>query len=299
MQPSLSIIIPVYNDPSGLEETLNCLVKQNFPKEQYEVIVVDNGSKDNTSEIGKKYAHLFPDTIVFVIENSVKGSYAARNRGIKVARGELLIFIDANITFDRDYIEKVNNKLKNSDIDYLGCNVKMKMDKYTISSLYDYINGFKIKEEIENASYTPTCNLVVRKEVILRAGNFDARLEGGGDFEFGKRVASAGFTLDYAEDIVLYHPTRSDYKSLIEKAMRIGRGNAQMAFYYPQKYKYLMNRHFFLQAFSPRNPLTYFSLIKKEEIVKRTLLSFLFSVYHIPAQLFSTIACLKKSRQLE
>ena len=50
-----------------------------------------------------------------MIENSVKGSYAARNRGIKVARGELLIFIDANITFDRDYIEKVNNKLADKE----------------------------------------------------------------------------------------------------------------------------------------------------------------------------------------
>ena len=298
MQPSVSIIIPVYNDPSGLKETLDCLVAQVFPKDQYEIIVVDNGSTDNTFEIGNKYADQFHDTIQFVLENKVKGSYAGRNRGIAVSRGELLIFLDADVTVGSDYVEKVYDKFRNSNIDYLGCNVKMMIKKSSISSRYNFIHGFNIENSINNENYTPTCNLIVKREVIDKIGNFDSRLEGGGDFEFGERVTSAGYRLDYAEDIILYHPTRSNYKLLIEKAIRIGRGNAQMAFYYPQKYKYLMNRHFHLQAFFPRNPVTYFFLLKDEKIAKRIFFSILFCVYHIPTQLFSTIACLRKIRQL-
>ncbi len=117
MQPSVSIIIPVYNDPSGLKETLDCLVAQVFPKDQYEIIVVDNGSTDNTSEIGKKYADQFHDTIRFVLENKVQGSYAARNKGIEVSRGKLLILLDANVTLGSDYIEKVNNRFRKSNVD--------------------------------------------------------------------------------------------------------------------------------------------------------------------------------------
>jgi len=298
MQPSVSIIIPVYNDPSGLEETLDCLVAQVFPKDQYEIIVVDNGSTDNTSEIGKKYADQFHDTIRFVLENKVQGSYAARNKGIEISLGKLLIFLDANVTVGSDYIEKVNDRFRKSNVDYLGCNVKMRIKQSSVSSRYNFIHGFNIENSIQNENYTPTCNLIVKRKIINKIGNFDSRLEGGGDFEFGERVTSAGFRLDYAEDIILYHPTRSSYKSLIEKSMRMGRGNAQMAFYYPQKYQYLRNRHFHLRAFSPRNPLTYFFLMKNEEIVKRIFLSIVFSVYHIPTQLSSTIACLRKTRQL-
>ena len=298
MPPSVSIIIPVYNDPSGLEETLDCLVAQVFPKDQYEIIVVDNGSTDNTSEIGKKYADQFHDTIRFVLENKVQGSYAARNKGIEISLGKLLIFLDANVTVGSDYIQKVNDRFRKSNVDYLGCNVKMRIKQSSISSRYNFFHGFNIENSIQNENYTPTCNLIVKREVINKIGNFDSRLEGGGDFEFGERVTSAGFRLDYAEDIILYHPTRSSYKLLIEKAIRIGRGNAQMGFYYPQKYKYLINRHFYFQAFFPRNPTTYFSVMKDEKIAKRIFLSFLFSVYHIPAQLSSTIACLRKIRQL-
>ena len=54
MYPSVSIIIPVYNDPFGLKETLDCLVTQVFPKDQYEIIVIDNGSTDSTFEIGNR-----------------------------------------------------------------------------------------------------------------------------------------------------------------------------------------------------------------------------------------------------
>jgi glycosyltransferase involved in cell wall biosynthesis len=298
MYPSVSIIIPVYNDPFGLKETLDCLVTQVFPKDQYEIIVIDNGSTDSTFEIGNSYADQFHGLIRFVLENKVKGSYAARNKGIEVSHGKLLIFMDANVTVGSDYIEKVNDRFRKSDVDYLGCNVKMIIKKPSISSTYNSIHGFKIENSIHNENYTPTCNLIVKRKVINKIGNFDSRLEGGGDFEFGERVTSAGFRLDYAKGIILYHPTRSSYKSLIEKAIRIGRGNAQMAFYYPKKYKYLMNRHFHLQAFSPRNPLTYFSIMKDEKIAKRIFFSVLFSVYHIPTQLSSTIACLRKTRQL-
>ena len=117
MPPSVSIIIPVYNDPSGLKETLDCLVAQSFPKDRYEIIVVDNGSTDNTFEIGKKYADQFHDTIRFVSENTVQGSYAARNRGIEVSRGKLLVFLDANVTVGSDYIQKVNDRFRKSNID--------------------------------------------------------------------------------------------------------------------------------------------------------------------------------------
>lgn len=298
MQPSVSIIIPVYNDPEGLKETLDCLVSQAFPRNQYEIIVIDNASTDNTSVIGENYARQFNHTIRFIVENKVQGSYAARNKGIEFSRGEILIFIDANITVGSDYIEKVSNRFNKTNVDYLGCNVKMIIKKPSISSAYNFIHGFNVENSIRNENYTPTSNLVIRREIINKVGTFDSRLESGGDFEFGERVHSASFVLNYADDIILYHPTRSNYKSLINKARRIGRGNAEMAFHYPKKYNYLMQRHVNVHAFLPKNPLTYFFLMKNEKILKRLFCSILFPFYHIPLQLSTTIECIKTFREL-
>ena len=84
----------------------------------------------------------------------------------------------------------------------------------------------------------------------------------------------------------------------MEKAKRIGRGNAEMAFYYPKKYNYLMKRHVSVRAFLLKNPLTYYFLMKNEKLGKRLFCCILFSIYHIPLQLSTTIACLKKFKEL-
>ena len=217
----VSIIIPVYNDPDGLDDTLSSLVIQDYPNDELEIIVVDNGSGDLTLEIAKNFERKYPKIINVEVEDQIQGSYAARNMGIKHAKGDILIFIDSNITVYQDYVSRVVQKFKNSSVDYLGCNVKMLKREKTIASKYNFLNGFNIKKAIENDHYTPTCNLSIKKRIINELGVFDERLEGGGDFEFGQRVYERGFELGYANEIILHHPTRHTYLSLIKKAQRV------------------------------------------------------------------------------
>lgn len=99
--PEISIIIPVYNDPVGLTNTINSLVKQDF-KGKYEILIVDNGSDDNTPEIIQKFEKKYSNLVEGFKENEIQSSYAARNKGIKKSRGEILVFIDADMWADRD-----------------------------------------------------------------------------------------------------------------------------------------------------------------------------------------------------
>lgn len=81
MTPKISIIVPNYNDASRISECIRSLLDLNYPKEKLEIIIVDNGSTDNSLQSIKA----FP--VKLLIEKDVKGSYAARNLGVKNAEG--------------------------------------------------------------------------------------------------------------------------------------------------------------------------------------------------------------------
>jgi glycosyltransferase involved in cell wall biosynthesis len=81
--PFISVVVPVYNGDRIIGNCVESLLNQSYPKDNYEIIVVDNGSTDNTRAIIKKYP------VKMLIEDSIKSSYAARNKGIKHAKGEV------------------------------------------------------------------------------------------------------------------------------------------------------------------------------------------------------------------
>lgn len=294
----VSVIIPVYNDTNGLNSTVNSLIEQDIDPTEYEIIIADNGSNDGTKELALEIQSRYPERVKVVHEDKIQGSYAARTKGLRIALGDLYCFLDADVTVEHDFLSKVVALFHNGPVDYLGCNVKMRLVKNTLAAKYNYIRGFGVRKAIEKDKYTPTCCLIIRCGVMEKVGNFDHRVEGGGDFEFGERVHEAGFYMDYAEDIIVYHPTRWKYSSLITKAKRVGRGNAELAHYYPDKYRYLYTRHFTIKKFLPRNPVSFHRRMKKEDIPVSWLAACLLGVYHLPIGMACAIAAHRRAREL-
>ncbi len=230
--PIISVIIPVCNDAKGLSDTLSSLVNQDY--ENYEIIVADNGSSDNTLEVTKNFQEKYPDIIEIVIEDKIQSSYAARNKGILSSNGETIAFLDADMIVEKDWLLKIENLFKEKNVDYVGCNVDITRVKKNTYSLYDKITGFPIKDYIEKKHFAPTCCLITKKEVFDNIGLFDNRLISSGDLEFGRRVyAAEKYKMKYAPNIVIRHPARSSFKSLIKKRFRIGRGLFQIYSLYP------------------------------------------------------------------
>ncbi|MFO7988848.1 MAG: glycosyltransferase [Desulfotignum sp.] len=232
-QNEISIIIPVYNDPEGIEITLNSLVDQTY--DDYTIMSVDNNSMDNTTEVITAIASDHSVLVQPHEETDIQSSYAARNTGIEHASGDVLLFLDADMWIPETWIEDMVTALKSNDYDYLGCNVEVVADDQpNFWEGYEQSFSFPVETYLKDKHFAPTCALAVRREVFDEVGLFDERLESGGDKEFGQRVHRAGFKQGYTGDVTAYHPARDSWDALHSKALRIGRGRAQMRKHHPE-----------------------------------------------------------------
>jgi glycosyltransferase involved in cell wall biosynthesis len=237
--PTLSVVVPVYNDPRGIRTTLESLTTQTYPTEAYEVLVVDNGSEDDTCDVIGEYCDRYPDLVTLLVEDEIQSSYAARNRGIEHARGSLVSFIDADMSVEPTWVESVVASHRRHEWDYMGCDIAVYAENgESLAVTFErHFSGFPVERYLEEQHYTVTACLTVRKEVFESIGYFDARVISGGDLEFGKRVYAAGFDQHFETDITMYHPARATLRELLTKKVRTGRGRAQLARYCPDRFE--------------------------------------------------------------
>ncbi|MFW6317955.1 MAG: glycosyltransferase [Halorubrum sp.] len=235
-QRFVSVVIPVYNDPSGVRTAVEALVDQSYPSSRYEVIIVDNDSTDATLEVARTAAAAHPELFRVERETDVQSSYAARNTGIEASEGEILGFLDADATPDSDWIESAVSAMVERDIPYAGCRVDIECSEPTYAGRYNVATGFPIQRYITEYDFAPTCALFVERDVIRDVGPFDDGLVSGGDLEFGRRVAAAGWKQRYVPEARVVHPARSSLRSLLAKYFRLGRGDMQLHRRYPDRF---------------------------------------------------------------
>jgi len=229
-----SLIIPVYNDPDGLRDTLDSLLAHT--PSTPEILVVDNGSTDHTTEVADQYA-ADHNHVSLHFERDIQSSYAARNTGIEHASGDVLVFLDADQTVTEGWLTIALNELTERDAHYLAPDVRLVAPaEPTLAGRYNYLTGFPITKFIEEHGFAPTACLFVTRELLDDVGRFDHRLVSGGDKEFGNRVRDTGYTLHYAPSVVIYHPTRNSIRSLVKRNHRIGRGHCQLQQHYSNRY---------------------------------------------------------------
>lgn len=125
MNPKVSIIIPVYNTEQYLEECLNSIIGQTLS--DIEIICVDDGSKDASLTILKKYEK--KDSRIKILKNTHSGAGACRNQALNVATGEYLAFIDSDDFCRLDFLEKMYNKAIKTNSDIVICSV----DSYDVN----------------------------------------------------------------------------------------------------------------------------------------------------------------------
>lgn len=222
--PFVSVIIPVYNDAERLKLCLEALENQTYPKTGYEVIVVDNAS-DETADI-KGVVAQFSHAIAAY--ESTPGSYAARNKGISLAKGEVIAFTDSDCIPASDWIEKGTYYLRN--VPNCGMVVgKVEMffkvpSQPTLVELYQSVTAFPQEHWLQEFRGGATANVFTWHRVIDQVGKFDDRLKSFGDMEWGKRVFLAGYQQFYTADVMVKHPARHSWTQLRKKAIRTAGG---------------------------------------------------------------------------
>ena len=219
----VSVIIPVYNDSERLRLCLAGLAQQTYPKNQFEVIVVDNNSKENIIAVVNK----FPPFQVAI--ETKTGSYAARNKGICLSKGEIIAFTDSDCVPAPDWIENGVKALTQSpEIGQVAGKISLfyqKPDRPTSIELYDELMmGFPQHQFIEEQHYGATANVFTFRSVIEQVGAFNDDLKSIGDFEWGNRIFSAGYRQVYAKDARVSHPARHKFSQVYKKTVRITGG---------------------------------------------------------------------------
>ena len=266
----ISVIIPVYNDPTGIENTLQSLTTQSYSSSDYEVIVVDNNSSDETPDIIKQYVNQYPNIVTIEYETEIQGSYAARNTGIRNSSGEILVFLDSNVTVSEKAIELIVDEIHNSNCDYMGLDVSVEIppSERGIIAEYNKARAFPIEFYLKHHNFAPTCGLAVKRSVIEEVGYFDQRMTSSGDSKFGKRVAEAGYTQCFSSRVEFVHPARTTFSEIISKGIRLGEGRAQFR-------EYNGDRLLHVKDVLPPNPTMYWKRIGGKEPVTR------FAIFYI------------------
>jgi glycosyltransferase involved in cell wall biosynthesis len=219
----VSVIVPVLNDSERLQNCLKALQDQTYPKKMYEVVVVDNGSQENIESVVSQYSKA---TLYF--ENKL-GSYAARNKGLSSAKGDIIAFTDSDCVPARDWIEKgVAQLLSVPNCGLLAGKIDIffkNPDRPTVVELFESVMAFQQKHYVEVNGYGTTANLFTFKRVIDHVGSFKDILKSGGDLEWGQRVTSFGYKLVYTKDVCVAHPARYSLYELYKKHARVIEGH--------------------------------------------------------------------------
>jgi glycosyltransferase involved in cell wall biosynthesis len=224
--PFISVIIPVFNDSERLKTCLQLLENQTYSENSYEIIVVDNASNENISKIVQKFGQT---TIIY---ESHQGSYAARNKGISVAKGSVIAFTDVDCLPTPNWIEKgvealysvPNCGLVAGKIEFFFKDP----DRPTIFELCDSVMHLQQQSYLENARFGATANVFTFKSVFEKVGLFNNELKSGGDYDWGQRVYRAGYQQVYAEDACVAHPARSSFRELYQKITRTTKASTDL-----------------------------------------------------------------------
>ncbi|MFP4472727.1 MAG: glycosyltransferase [Candidatus Omnitrophota bacterium] len=254
--PFISVIIPVHNDSQRLKLCLDALQNQSYPRHLYEIIVVDN----NSTESIKNLVEQLPNT-VYAFEGK-KGSYAARNTGIKTAQGEILAFTDSDCIPSNNWLEEGVKPIIDGKADLVGGKINLFFrNKRSPVELYDFVTFLNTETSIKKG-VCQTANLFAPKNIFQKEGLFPC-VESGGDRQWTKNITSKNYRLLFSPAAIVKHPTRN-FKGLIKKSYRIGKGVVP---YYKNteisKNKIISNT---LKSFLPPKPKTLTTRINKRSV---------------------------------
>lgn len=212
---SISIIVPTYNRKEQLKRCLEYLDKQTLPVNEYEIIIVDDGSTDNTPEIINKTNNK-KNIRYFFQEN--KGPAAARNLGISKAKGEIIAFTDDDCILDKDWLHAIDKAFKeNPDVSCVKGMTKNSQFGIISNSLDKYIYG--------RTTSGATNNIAYKKKVLQELTGFDeSYIFCYEDVDLKWRFRLKGYKRIFCPDMIIWHPHENDIITLKKKAFLGGVG---------------------------------------------------------------------------
>lgn len=221
--PFVSVIIPVYNDNRRLELCLEALERQTYPKDAYEIVVIDNGSTEDVASVVAKF-----DRAKLVYEPR-PGSYIARNKGLEITKGEVIAFTDSDCIPQPQWIEKgVASLLEVPNCGLVAGRIDLffqKPDAPTPVEIFESVElNFNQDQKLKDDRYGMTANVFTFKRVLDEVGYFNEQLKSGGDRYWGQKVHESGYQQVYDDQALVLHPARYSFADLQKRIARLTGG---------------------------------------------------------------------------
>jgi GT2 family glycosyltransferase len=200
----MSIVTPAHNNPEQVSKLLRSIYPEKVNDRDLEVIIVDDGSSDDS--IRRIVEKNNPATYIRLNEN--RGPAAARNIGAKLAKNDILLFLDSDVVLNRDTLSKITEKFnKDSPVKILCGEYDFEPENRS------FFTRFKA---IMARSWIPGGNTItvfvarlgaIRKDIFNKLGGFDEGIKTASseEWEFGRRLINAGFTINYDPAITVKH----------------------------------------------------------------------------------------------
>jgi len=211
-KPTVSIIIPVYNDPKGLEKCLEAVTCSNF--ENFECLVVDDNSSDDTTSVAKQ----FPVKVIELCENN--GPAHARNCGAKASSADILLFVDSDVLIFPDTISKIVQAFQEQkDVAaIIGSYDDEPHERSVISEFKNLFHHYVHQKSSELAStFWAGCG-AIQKKVFMEAGGFGESFKRPAieDIELGYRLRNSHHKILLKKEIQVKHLKRWTFWGLIK-----------------------------------------------------------------------------------
>jgi cellulose synthase/poly-beta-1,6-N-acetylglucosamine synthase-like glycosyltransferase len=218
----VSIIVASYNSQDTIEECLKSILAQNYPKDAFEVIVMDGESKDNTVKIAQQ----FPIKVLSIRLNCP----AAYNYAMKIVAYPILGFIDADAKVEPDWLKKVTPHLAEPEV----AGVSGSIETWNADNPWARSIGYELKSRYRRiGKYTgriATMNLLLKKSVIEEVGGWDEKLPSQYDTDFGFRMSGRGYKIAYEPTAVCYHFNRPTLKAFYRQQLQYGKNTLKLYF---------------------------------------------------------------------
>ena len=254
--PFVSIIVPVYNGGRTIDALLSSLLALDYPADRHEILIVDNKSTDDTRERIQRYP------VTLLEETEIQSSYAARNRGIEAAKGEILAFTDADCVVEPTWLKRLLADHEDSRWGgfvgsrkaYPPANL---IERYCAhEGMFDLSRlqkplfqadsiGERLCSRVPVLDYRshillpadlispPTANVAYRRIVFEKIGYFDQRMTSGGDLDLAWRLQTlTDWQIAIMPDAIIYHRHRTSLRGLTSLYRNHAAGHAILALKY-------------------------------------------------------------------
>ena len=243
-----SVIIPLYNRPQEIKELLETLTVQTY--KDFEVLVIEDGSKDDAEDIVKSFADKL-DVRYFKKQNEGQGF--TRNFGFERAKGDYFVIFDSDCLIPENYFEIVNNYLKTNWLDAYGgpddshpsFTPVQKAISYSMTSPFT-TGGIRGNKKGIGQFHPRSFNMGVSRKVWETVGGFKIT-RSAEDLEYSIRIHTAGFKIGLIPDAKVYHKRRTNFKQFFKQIHFFGRARINLYKFFPNELKWV---HFFPAVFT-------------------------------------------------